>query len=82
MNTLGPLFAVFVSVDLHLAALFLLVNTTFSFFLTALAFRGRPLVDRWLIFLGLALVFNTLGLLGCHVFARTPVHDFDAFLVP
>lgn len=79
MNSLGPLYAVFLTLDLRLAIAFLAVNTAFALGLAHLAFPGRPALDRGLIALGLILLLNAGGLLASSLLSRTPVRDFDAF---
>lgn len=73
--------AVIFTVDLHLAVLFLVVNTAFSLGLTLLLFRKRPFVDQLLILLGLAVLTNTLGLVGTYFYARAPVREIQAISV-
>ena len=79
MKSLGPVFVAVVTLDFHLALLFLAVNIAFAFTLTVLMFRGRPLVDRWLIFLGIALLANVVGLGATSLFARTPIREVITF---
>lgn len=81
MKNLGPQFVAVFTFDVHLTALFLLVNVAFAFSLTLLLFRGRPLLDRWLIFLGLAVLVNVLGLAASSFYARAPIREFVTFAV-
>jgi hypothetical protein len=79
LKSLGPVFVAVFTLDLHLALLFLAVNIAFAFTLTALVFRGRPMVDRWLIFLGVAFLANVVGLGATSLFARTPIREVITF---
>lgn len=79
MKSLGPLYVGVVTVDAALALLFLAVNIAFAAALTALAFRGRPWADRWLIFLGLCVLTNAVGLAATSCMARTPIRDVEVF---
>lgn len=81
MRNLGPQLVAVVTIDLHLAALFLIVNVAFAFSLTALLFRQRPLLDRWLIFIALAFVVNIFGLAAASFYARAPIREFVTFAV-
>ena len=79
MSSLGPVYVAVVTLDFHLALLYLAVNIAFAFCLTVLLFRGRPVLDRWLIFLGVALLANLIGLGASSMYARTPIREFVTF---
>ena len=81
MKNLGPQFVAVLTIDLHLTGLFLVVNVAFAFSLTAILFRQRPVIDRWLIFIGLAFVVNVLGLAATSLYARAPIRDLVTFAV-
>jgi hypothetical protein len=81
VRTLGPIWAIALTLDRDLAVLFLGANLLFAVALSAIIFRGRRALDRVLITLGAFLVLTAISAVALHVFARTPVRDIDIFAV-
>ncbi len=81
MRSLGPIWAVALTLDRDLAILFLGANLLFAVALAAIAFRGRRVLDRVLITLGTFLVLTAISAVALHFFARTPVREVDIFAI-
>ena len=67
--------------DRNLIMLLGVANLCFACAFALLSFKGRPVVDRIFITIGLFVTLTVLSLVGMHVFARTPIRDVQFFLV-
>jgi hypothetical protein len=81
VRSLGPIWAIALTLDRDLALLFLGANLLFAVALAAIVFRGRQVLDRVLITLGAFLLLTVLSTVALHFFARTPVREVDVFAV-
>lgn len=81
MRPTGPLWAIALTIDRNVAVVLMVGNVLFALAFALLVFRGRSVVDRLFIALGLLLVLTVLSTVGMHLFARTPVREVEVFAV-
>ncbi len=81
MRTLGPLWALALTLDRNLLLALLAVNAATAVGTDLLIFRDRRRVDRALIALGVFCALSIASLGALHVFARTPVREVQFFAV-
>lgn len=67
--------------DRNLIVLLGIANLCFALAFTLISFRRRPAIDRIFIVIGLFVTLTICSLIGMHVFARTPIRDFQFFVV-
>ncbi len=79
MRTLGPLWALALTVDRNLLLATLVANAALALGAVLLLFRDRRGLDRALIGLGLFFVISVVSVVALYVFARTPVREVQFF---
>ncbi len=79
MRTLGPLWALALTVDRNLLLATLAANAALALGAVLLLFRDRRGLDRALIGLGLFFVISVVSVVALYVFARTPVREVQFF---
>lgn len=75
MRSLGPTWAVVLTLDVHLLAALALANTGFAASTVLLLFRQRRAVDRLLIGLGVFALVMGASLGGMYLFAGAPIRE-------
>lgn len=78
---MGPIWGVGLILDRNLVVTLGVANIIFALAFVGMSFRGRPVVDRIFIVIGLFVTLTALSLSGMHLFARTPVRDAQFFSV-
>lgn len=81
MKSLGPLWALALTIDRDLAVVLLTANLVFAAALAAVSFRRRPLVELILVTLGVFLLLTVVSVVGLYWYARTPVRDVAFFSI-
>jgi hypothetical protein len=79
VRTLGPLWALALTVDRNLLLATLVANAALALGAVLLLFRDRRGLDRALIGLGLDFVISVVSVVALYVFARTPVREVQFF---
>jgi hypothetical protein len=79
VRTLGPLWALALTVDRNLLLATLVANAALALGAVLLLFRDRRGLDRALIGLGLFFVISVVSVVALYVFARTPVREVQFF---
>ena len=75
MRSLGPTWAVIVTLDSHLLAALAMANLGFAASVVLLLFRRRRVVDRLLIGLGVFMLVMGASLAGMYLFAGAPIRE-------
>ncbi len=75
MRSLGPTWAVVLTLDVHLLAALALANMGFAASAVLLLFRRRRAVDRLLIGLGVFALVMGASLGGMYLFAGAPIRE-------
>ena len=78
---MGPIWGVGLILDRNLIVTLGVANMIFALAFVAMSFRGRPVLDRVFIVIGLFVTLSLVSLAGMHTFARTPVRDAQFFSV-
>lgn len=81
MKSMGPLWAVALTVDRNLLLVFLAANLAFSTVFVALTFRNRRLLDRALVTVGVFFLLTLLSTTVLYLFAHTPIREVIFFAV-
>lgn len=76
-----PTWGIGLILDRNLIMMLVAANVIFAIAFVGLSFRGRPIVDRIFIVIGLFVTLSVASLAGMHMFARTPVRDAQFFSV-
>lgn len=79
MRTLGPLWALALTIDRNLLLAVLAANAALALGAVLLMFRDRRGLDRALIGLGLFFVISVVSVILLYAFARTPVREVQFF---
>lgn len=74
-----PTWGIGLILDSNLMMTLAVANMLFALAFVGLSFRGRPVVDRLLIVIGLFVTLSVASLAGMHLFARTPIRDAQFF---
>ena len=78
---MGPTWGIGLILDRNLIVTLGAANLIFALAFATVSFRGRPIIDRAFIVIGLFVALSVASLAGMHLFARTPVRDVQFFSV-
>ena len=79
MRSMGPLWALVLTLDRNLLFLILMVNLLFALGITRIAFHDRRPLETLLICTGVFALVTVVSMASLYLFARTPVHELQFF---
>lgn len=79
MRTMGPMWALAITLDRNLLFLLLSANLLFAAAFTRISFRDRRALDQALVMVAVFTLLTGASVLALHVFAKTPVREIQFF---
>ncbi len=81
MRTMGPMWALAITLDRNLFFLLLSANLLFAAAFTRISFRDRRPIDQALVLVAVFTLLTATSVLALHWFAKTPVREVQFFAI-
>ncbi len=79
MKTMGPIWALALTLDRNLLFLLVSVNLLFAGAFVRISFRDRRPFDQALLLVGVFTLLTAVSITALHFFARTPIREVQFF---